>query len=55
MLATIKEFEPYAAFKRIDRENTGFVTCKTLCQFIRENGFRELTKDDFFFLVRYFD
>lgn len=31
MLASIKDFEPYAAFKRIDRDNSGFVTSKKLC------------------------
>ena len=55
MLAAIKEFEPYAAFKRIDREKQGLLTSKSICQFIRENGFREITKEDVAFLVRYFD
>lgn len=55
MLASIKEFEPYTAFKRIDRDGTGYLTSKSLCQFIKENGFREMTKDDLAFLVRYFD
>ena len=31
MLAAIKDFEPYAAFRRIDRERTGFLTSKKLC------------------------
>ena len=31
MLAAIKDFEPYAAFKRIDRERTGFVNGKSIC------------------------
>lgn len=55
MLAAIKEFEPYAAFRRIDREGKGHLTNKSLCQFLKENGFRELNKDDLSFLVRYFD
>jgi Ca2+-binding EF-hand superfamily protein len=55
MLTSIKEFEPYAAFKRIDRDQTGFVDAKSICQFLRENGFRELTKDDLVFLIKYFD
>jgi Ca2+-binding EF-hand superfamily protein len=55
MLATIRDFEPYAAFKRIDRDNTGFITTKKLSQFVRENGFREFTKEDFVFMIRYFD
>jgi len=55
MLASIKDFEPYAAFKRIDRDDTGFVTSKKLCLFVKENGFRELNKEDLALLVKYFD
>ena len=46
ILASIKDFEPYTAFKRIDRDRSGYVTAKSLCQFLRENGFREITKED---------
>jgi hypothetical protein len=31
VLASIKEFEPYSAFKRIDRDDTGFLTSKKIC------------------------
>lgn len=31
MLASIKDFEPYAAFKRIDRDNKGYLTSKQIC------------------------
>ena len=31
VLASINEFEPYAAFKRIDRDDTGFLTSKKIC------------------------
>ena len=31
MLASIRDFEPYTSFKRIDRENLGCVTPKALC------------------------
>jgi Ca2+-binding EF-hand superfamily protein len=55
MLASIKDFEPYSAFRRIDREHSGFLTGKKLCQFVRENGFREFQKEDFSFLIKYFD
>ena len=30
VLSSIKEFEPYAAFKRIDRDDTGFITAKKI-------------------------
>jgi hypothetical protein len=55
MLAAIKDFEPYASFKRIDREGTGFITAKKLAQFVRENGYREFAKEDFMIMIRYFD
>jgi Ca2+-binding EF-hand superfamily protein len=51
----MREFEPYSAFKRIDRNNTGLIDKKSLCQFMRENGFRELEPEDFLSLIRYFD
>lgn len=31
ILAAIRDFEPYAAFKRIDRNNTGLIGTKELC------------------------
>jgi Ca2+-binding EF-hand superfamily protein len=55
ILSSIKDFEPYAAFKRVDRNNEGVVGIKEICQFERENGFREVSPEDFIFFVRYFD
>jgi Ca2+-binding EF-hand superfamily protein len=55
VLSSIPDFEPYAAFKRIDRCSTGNLTCKTICKYLRENGYRELEKDDMACMVRYFD
>lgn len=34
-LAAFKEFEPYAAFTRIDRENKGFINGKDLSTYIK--------------------
>ena len=55
ILCAMRDFEPYTAFKRIDRNNTGFISCNAFCQFQRENGFRELEPEDFQGIVRYFD
>lgn len=55
ILAAIRDFEPYAAFKRIDRNNTGYIGTKEICQFERENGYREVSPEDFIFMVTYFD
>jgi Ca2+-binding EF-hand superfamily protein len=51
----LKEFEPYAAFQRIDREATGYVNCNKLCHYLKENGYRELKKEDIVYMIRYFD
>jgi Ca2+-binding EF-hand superfamily protein len=55
VLASIPEFEPYAAFKRIDRQSTGSLSCKMICRYLRENGYRELESEDTMYMVRYFD
>ena len=31
MLTSLREFEPYTAFKRIDRHQSGFVDAKSIC------------------------
>lgn len=54
-LCQLREFEPYAAFKRIDRRNIGLLDKNQLCQFQRENGFRELEPNDFNAFIKYFD
>ena len=55
ILAAIRDFEPYTAFKRIDRNGSGFIGAEELCQFERENGYREISPEDFIFLINYFD
>jgi len=55
ILAAMRDFEPYTAFKRIDRNNEGFIDAQALTHFQRENGFRELEPQDFKTLINYFD
>lgn len=55
ILAAIQDFEPYAAFKRIDRNGSGFIGAKEICQFQRENGYREISPEDLIFTINYFD
>ena len=43
----MRDFEPYTAFRRIDRYNSGYVDAEALTQFQRENGYRELEAPDF--------
>jgi Ca2+-binding EF-hand superfamily protein len=54
-LCSMPEFEPYTAFRRLDRRLLGVIDRCALCQFLRENGFRELEPDDFTQMVEYFD
>ncbi len=54
-MAAIRDFEPYTAFKRVDRSNCGFIGTQEICQFEKENGYREVSPEDFIFLLTYFD
>jgi hypothetical protein len=51
----MRDFEPYTAFRRLDRECTGVLDGNSICQFMRENGYRELDPNDFAQLITYFD
>ena len=51
----MRDFEPYAASMRIDRTGRGLVSAKSLCQFLRENGYRDAQQSDFQHMIRYFD
>lgn len=51
----MQDFEPYTAFRRIDRSRKGLINKTSLCQFLRENGFRELEPNDFKSMIQYFD
>lgn len=51
----MRDFEPYTAFKRLDRNNNGCLDKHALCAFQRENGFRELEPNDFNQMIAYFD
>ena len=51
----MRDFEPYTAFKRMDRRNTGYIDAESLTQFMRENGYRELEPADFKQMIKYFD
>ena len=55
VLSSIPDFEPYACFKRIDRNSTGLLTCSLIAKYLRENGYREVTKEDIIYMTRYFD
>lgn len=37
-LCGFMEFEPYAAFSRIDRENRGVITASDICSFLKSTN-----------------
>jgi Ca2+-binding EF-hand superfamily protein len=55
MLCKLSDFEPYASFKRIDWDGTGYLTATKIAKFLKENGYREYNKEDLRLVVRYFD
>ena len=55
-LATNENFEPYGAFQRLDRNETGFLNSKSFLNFIRDNGLAaNVTEADCYYLVKFFD
>ena len=55
-LATNENFEPYSAFQRLDRTEIGFLTSRTLLNFVRDNGLASnVTEADCYYLVKFFD
>jgi Ca2+-binding EF-hand superfamily protein len=50
------EFEPYAAFSRIDRAYRGLLTARDLLEFMHSCGMGHLaTESDLTYLVKYYD
>ena len=54
-LAVLPEFEPYAAFTRIDRYAHGFITCKDINFFLKQQEVHGHSDADCDYLVTYFD
>ena len=55
-LAMNENFEPYGAFQRLDRQQTGFLTPKEFLNYIRDNGLATgVTEADCYYLVKFFD
>ena len=38
-----------------DRNGTGYISTKEICQFERENGYMEVSPEDFIFMINCFD
>ena len=55
-LATNENFEPYSAFQRLDRNESGFLSSKEFLNYIRDNGLASnVTEADCYYLVKFFD
>jgi hypothetical protein len=55
ILSEIKDFEPYAAFCRINRHQDKRVTHEEIWRFLQENGIVHLSERDCGTVISYFD
>lgn len=54
-LAKLVEFEPYAAFSRIDRGSAGVLTGTELLAFLTEQNISNFSEAECQYIVKYFD
>lgn len=54
-LASLREFEPYAAFTRVDRDHKGYITAKDIALFVRSNGGRQMYESECNYMIKFFD
>ena len=54
-VAVIPEFEPHAAFQRINRNQDGHISSMELLQFLRSNNVEDATEADTAYIVKFFD
>lgn len=52
-LAEIPDFEPYAAFRRIDRSRRGSVTAADIHEFLKQNGIKNTEEECELFINHY--
>ena len=55
ILAKQKAFEPWTAFKRIDRDNKGRIVVEDLVEFLQDNDVDYASEDEMFYIFKYFD
>ena len=53
ILCEQSEFEPYAAFRRIDRSRKGFITSSDVLKFLVHNGFNHKESECNYFIDHY--
>jgi len=54
-LCLIRDFSPHAAFQRIDRDGSGYISSHELVAYLREHGNIAATEGECYRLVRFFD
>ena len=55
-LAMNENFEPYSAFQRLDRQNSGYLASRDFLNYLRDNGLAAgVTEADCYYLVKFFD
>ena len=54
ILCSMRDFEPYTAFRRLDRLNLQTLDNHQLCAFLQQAGYREFEASDCSLAIRYF-
>ena len=54
-LCNISDFAPHSGFERIDRDCSGEITSREICNFLRDNGVYHVAESEAYTLVQFFD
>ena len=54
-MCEIRDFAPFSAFERIDRDGNGFLTSRELLNFLRDNRAYGITEEECHRLLKFFD
>jgi len=55
ILAAMPEFEPFSAFQRINKTRDGLLSALQILNFLRDNGYSGVEKEDIRYLIHFFD
>ena len=54
-LCMIRDFAPNSAFQRLDRDYSGAITSREICNFLRDNNVYHVSESEAYTLVQFFD
>ena len=54
-LCNISDFAPHSGFERLDRDASGEITYREICNFLRDNGVYHVAESEAYTLVQFFD